>query len=136
MRKKKQKKLTNVSLVCMYVGRKSEMSVFSVFFPNRSNLSTISMVAWEKTEKCQFLCSMYVCKAKTDICQFFFCFFFVHLPLRRKVECITYELNINFKHKQNINWEIRFGQNTQYPFIAATTLWQRLFSGRRFFHTN
>ena len=42
---KKQKKLTNVSLVCMYVGRKSEMSVFSVFFPNRSNLSTISMVA-------------------------------------------------------------------------------------------
>ena len=28
----------------MYVGRKSEMSVFFCFFPNRSNLSTISMV--------------------------------------------------------------------------------------------
>ena len=33
--KKKQKKLTNVSLVCMYVGRKSEMSIFSVFFPQQ-----------------------------------------------------------------------------------------------------
>ena len=43
--KKNRKKLTNVSLVCMYVGRKSEMSVFFLFFPNRSNLSTISMVA-------------------------------------------------------------------------------------------
>ena len=33
-KKKQKKKLTNVSLVCMYVGRKSEMSVFfSVFFP-------------------------------------------------------------------------------------------------------
>ena len=31
VRKKTEKKLTNVSLVCMYVGRKSEMSVFSVF---------------------------------------------------------------------------------------------------------
>ena len=51
--KKKQKKLTNVSLVCMYVGRKSEMSVFFCFFPKRSNLSTISMVG-KKTEKCQF----------------------------------------------------------------------------------
>ena len=80
---KKQKKLTNVSLVCMYVGRKSEMSVFfSVFSPNRSNMSTISMVDQEKkTEKCQFLWSMYVCKAKTDICQFFFCFFLSTFPL-------------------------------------------------------
>ena len=43
--KKNRKKLTNVSLVCMYVGRKSEMSLFLFFFPNRSNLSTISMVA-------------------------------------------------------------------------------------------
>ena len=42
---KNRKKLTNVSLVCMYVGRKSEMSVFFCFFSNRSNLSTISMVA-------------------------------------------------------------------------------------------
>ena len=30
--KKTEKKLTNVSLVCMYVGRKSEMSVFFLFF--------------------------------------------------------------------------------------------------------
>ena len=30
--KKNRKKLTNVSLVCMYVGRKSEMSVFFLFF--------------------------------------------------------------------------------------------------------
>ena len=47
-----KKKLTNVSLVCMYVGRKSEMSVFVFcFFPSRSNLSTISMVALEKKQK-------------------------------------------------------------------------------------
>ena len=45
-KKKTEKKLTNVSLVCMYVGRKTEMSVFVFcFFPNRSNLPTISMVA-------------------------------------------------------------------------------------------
>ena len=50
-KKNRKKKLTNVSLVCMYVGRKSEMSVFFCFFPNRSNLSTISMVAWEKNRK-------------------------------------------------------------------------------------
>ena len=31
--KKTEIKLTNVSLVCMYVGRKSEMSVFFCFFP-------------------------------------------------------------------------------------------------------
>ena len=31
-KKKTEKKLTNVSLVCMYVGRKSEMSVFFLFF--------------------------------------------------------------------------------------------------------
>ena len=30
--KKTEKKLTNVNLVCMYVGRKSEMSVFFLFF--------------------------------------------------------------------------------------------------------
>ena len=43
--KKTEKKLTNVSFVCMCVGRKSEMLVFSVFFPNSSYLSIISMVA-------------------------------------------------------------------------------------------
>ena len=65
---------------------KVKCQFFSVFFPNRSNLSTISTVAFcffpnrKKTEKCQFLWSMYVWKAKTDICQFFFCFF-MHLSL-------------------------------------------------------
>ena len=42
---KNRKKLTNVSLVCMYVGRKLKCQFFFCFFPNRSNLSTISMVA-------------------------------------------------------------------------------------------
>ena len=42
--KKQKKKLTNVSFVCMYVGRKSKM-FFLFFFSDSSNLSTISMVA-------------------------------------------------------------------------------------------
>ena len=74
--KKNRKKLTNVSLyVCMSAGN-SEMLVFiSVFFPNNAHFSSFLMVAWEKTEKCQFLWSMYVCQAKTNICQFLFLFF-------------------------------------------------------------
>merc|ERR1719323_979343 len=75
--KKTEKKLTNVSLVCMYVGRKSEMSVF---FPTEVIYRLFQWSLRKKTEKCQFLWSMYVCKAKTDICQIFFLFFFVHLP--------------------------------------------------------
>ena len=57
---KNRKKLTNVSLVCMYVDRKSEMSVFFCFFSNRSNLSTISMVALEKNRKMSVFME-YVC---------------------------------------------------------------------------
>ena len=57
--KKKEKKLTNVSLVCMYVGRKSEMSVFFLFFPNRSNLSTISNGRLGKNRKMS-VCIEYV----------------------------------------------------------------------------
>ena len=79
--KKNRKKLTNVSLVCMYVGRKSEMSVFfSVFFPTEVIYRLFQWSLRKKTEKCQFLWSMYVCKAKTDICQFFSVFFYAPFP--------------------------------------------------------
>ena len=42
---KKHKKLTNVSLYVCMSAENSKMLVFYVFFPNSSNLSTISMVA-------------------------------------------------------------------------------------------
>ena len=67
----------------LYVGRKSEMSVFSVFFLPFPTEVIYRLFQWslrKKTEKCQFLCSMYVCKAKTDICQFFL-FFLSTFPL-------------------------------------------------------
>ena len=82
--KKNRKKLTNVSLVCMYVGRKSEMSVFfCFFFPAEVIYRLFQWSLRKKTEKCQFLCSMYVCKAKTNICQFFSVFFHAPFPKSR-----------------------------------------------------
>ena len=46
--KKTLKKLTNVSLYVCMSAENRKMLVFLCFFPNSSNLSTISMVAWEK----------------------------------------------------------------------------------------
>ena len=43
--KKNIKKLTNVSLYVCMSAENSKMLVFLCFFPNSSNLSTISMVA-------------------------------------------------------------------------------------------
>ena len=76
--KKTEKKLTNVSLVCMCVGRKSEMSVFFCFFPseviyrlfqwslrgrwtkkNRKKLTNVSLVCMyvgRKSEMSVFFC--------------------------------------------------------------------------------
>ena len=70
MRKKTLKKLTNVSLVCMYVGRKSEMSVFILFFFPTEVMKNVSF----------YVVCMYV-RPKLTFVRFFFCFFFVHLPL-------------------------------------------------------
>ena len=59
--KKTEKKLTNVSLVCMYVGRKSEMLVFISVFSNSSNFSTISIDAWGKRRRKMLVFIDYVC---------------------------------------------------------------------------
>ena len=69
-----------VLYVCMSAG-KVKCQFFSVFFPTEVIYRLFQWSLRKKTEKCQFLCSMYVCKAKTDICQFF-SVFFVHLSLR------------------------------------------------------
>ena len=50
--KKNRKKLTNVSLVCMYVGRKSEMLVFFCFFPTVVIFQLFQWSNGKKTEKC------------------------------------------------------------------------------------
>ena len=65
-------------------GGKVKCQLFYVFFPNSSNLSTISMVAQEKKQKnvSFYVVCMYV-RPKLTFVRFFFCFFFVHLPLRR-----------------------------------------------------
>ena len=48
----KQKKLTNVSFVCMYVGRNSEMLVFSsVFFPTVVLIDNFPRSQGEKKNK-------------------------------------------------------------------------------------
>ena len=66
----------------MYVGRNSEMLVFSsVFFPNSSFDRQFSTVAREKTEK-MLLFMEYVCmyvRPKLTFVSFFL--FFMHLPL-------------------------------------------------------
>ena len=54
---------------------KVKCQFFSVFFPTEVIYRLYQWSLRKKTEKCQFLCSMYVCKAKTDICQFFSVFF-------------------------------------------------------------
>ena len=59
--KKTEKKLTNVSLVCMYVGRKSEMSVFSVFFfPTEVIYRLFQWSLWKKNIK-MLVFKEYVC---------------------------------------------------------------------------
>ena len=51
VRGKKQKKLTNVSFVCMSVGRKSEMLVFSVFFQTEVIHRLFQWSLWKKNRK-------------------------------------------------------------------------------------
>ena len=68
----------SVQYVCMSAG-KVKCQFFFCFFSNRSNLSTNSMVAQKKkTEKCQFLWSMYVWPKLTFVS--FFCFFCAPFP--------------------------------------------------------
>ena len=74
---KTEKKLTNVSLVCMYVGRKSEILAFSVFSPTVVLTDT---VAREKQKNDSFygVC-MYV-RPKLTFVSFFSVFFHAPFP--------------------------------------------------------
>ena len=109
---KKTEKTNKCQFVCMYVGRKQLNVSFSFcFFPNNAHFSSSLMVAWEKTEKCQFLWSRYVCQAKTNICQFIFLFFFVHLPLR----CRCWNFSLSF----NIFDDVRIGIGSETIPIAG-----------------
>ena len=61
----------------------SKMLVFLCFFPNSSNLSTISMVAQEKNRKI-LVFMLYVCmyvRPKLTFVSLFFCFFNAPSPL-------------------------------------------------------
>ena len=75
--KKTEKKLKNVSLVCMYVGRKSEMSVFFLFFP--PTVVIYRLFQWSVRKKKQKNVSFYVVcmyvRPKLTFVSFFFCFF-------------------------------------------------------------
>ena len=92
----------SVQYVCMSAGKvKCEVFLFS------PTIVIYRLFQWslrKKTEKCQFLCSMYVCKAKTDICQFFFCFFLSTFPLAKTVGMRELQTDIqNSSSSQNRN---------------------------------
>ena len=71
-----KKNLTNVSLYVCMSAKNSKMLVFFMFLCFCMFFSNCRL---RKNIKCQFLWSMYVCKAKTNICQFFM--FFCTFPL-------------------------------------------------------
>ena len=87
--KKNIKKLTNVSLFVCMSAENSKMLVFLCFFPNSSNLSTISMVAQEKKHKnvSFYGVCMYV-RPKLTFVSFFLCFFLSHLSLTQRCEYV------------------------------------------------
>ena len=79
-KKKRKKKLTNVSLYVCMSAENRKMLVFLCFFPNSSNLSTISMVAKEKKHKnvSFYGVCMYVRPKLTFVS--FLCFFLCTFP--------------------------------------------------------
>ena len=87
---KTEKKLTNVSLVCMYVGRKSEMSgFFCFFFPTEVIYGLFQWSLRKKNVSFYGVC-MHVRPKLTFVS--FFLVFFVHLSLmgavkRKNREC-------------------------------------------------
>ena len=132
----KNRKKTDKCQFSMYVCRpeKWNVSFFLFFFPTEVIYRLFQWSLRKKTETCQFLWSMYVCKAKTDICQFFSVFFSIHLPLNYIIvlEVWWTERHKSHGHEDEGRLKRKLGLNPppwSYPVICA-----RLETRRTWFH--